>query len=134
MTFQNNYNQNTPFIPYNAANRDYARFNRKNPTKAEYIFWNSFLKKDKTWFRFVRQKTLWGFIADFYCSKLLLLIEIDGWYHTKTLEEDKDREIWMQEQWIKTVRFTNEEVLYHLDWVEITLQEIIAERKLELWL
>ena len=34
------YNQNLPYIPYNSAKKDYARFNRKNPTKAESLFWN----------------------------------------------------------------------------------------------
>ena len=110
MIFQQNYNQDLPYISYNSANKDYARFNRRNPTRAESLMWNNTLKWDRTWYRFVRQKTLWWFIADFYCSKLLLVIEIDGWYHYETWEEDERREDWMKSKWIKTIRFTNDDI------------------------
>ena len=126
------YNQNLPYIPYNSANKDYARFNRKNPTKAESLFWNYILKWDKTWFRFVRQKSLLWFIADFYCSKLLLVIEIDWWYHKETWKDDKNREMFMKEKWIKTIRFTNEEIEKNLEWVAQYLMEYIENRKKEL--
>ena len=38
------YKQDSPYIPYNSANKDYARFNRNNPTKAETLFRNYILK------------------------------------------------------------------------------------------
>jgi very-short-patch-repair endonuclease len=44
MVFQQNYEQDLPYIPYNSANKDYARFNRKNQTKAESLMWNNVLK------------------------------------------------------------------------------------------
>ena len=134
MTFQQNYDQDLPYIPYNSANKDYSRFNRKNPTKAESLMWNIVLKWDKTWYRFVRQKTLWWFIADFYCSKLLLVIEVDWWYHYDTWVEDENREDWMREKWIRTVRFTNDEVEKNLEWVVLYLEDIIKDREKELWL
>lgn len=114
MVFQQNYNQDLPYIPYNSENKDYARFNRRNPTRAESLMWNIVLKWNKTWYRFVRQKIL---CADFYCSKLLLMIEIDWWYHYETWEEDENRENWMESKWIKTVRFTNDEIEKNIDWV-----------------
>ena len=129
MVFQQNYNQDLPYIPYNSENKDYARFNRRNPTRAESLMWNIVLKWNKTWYRFVRQKIL---CADFYCSKLLLMIEIDWWYHYETWEEDENRENWMESKWIKTVRFTNDEIEKNIDWVVQYLNEIIKER--EIWL
>ena len=128
------YEQDLPYIPYNSANKDYARFNRSNPTKAESLFRNYILRWDKTWFRFVRQKTLLWYIADFYCSKLLLVIEIDWWYHNETWKEDKNREMFMREKWIKTIRFNNEEIETNLEWVAQYLKEIIENRKKELGL
>ena len=44
MVFQQNYNQDLPYVPYNSANKDYARFNRNNQTKAESLIWNNVLK------------------------------------------------------------------------------------------
>ena len=124
------YKQDLPYVPYNSANKDYARFNRNNPTKAESLFWNYLLKWDKTWFRFVRQKTILWFIADFYCSKLLLVIEIDWWYHNETCEYDEDRSKILEEQfWIKIIRFTNEEIETNLDGVVKYLEDIIKERE-----
>ena len=118
MVFQQNYNQDLPYIPYNSANKDYARFNRKNSTKAESLMWNVVLKWNKTWYRFVRQKTLWWFIADFYYSELLLWIEIDGWYHAEFQDYDDERSNWLYDNyWIKTVRFTNDDVEKNLEWV-----------------
>ena len=111
MIFQQNYNQDLPYIPYNSANKDYARFNRKNPTKAESLMWNIVLKWNKTWYRFVHQKTLWWFIADFYCSKLLLVIEVDGWYHSEIWEEDENmKEKLRKDEWYTEV-FGNTEKL-----------------------
>ena len=134
MVFQRNYNQDLPYIPYNSSNKDYARFNRKNQTKAESLIWNFVLKWDKTGYRFVRQKTLWWFIADFYCSKLLLVVEVDWWYHYERWVEDENREIWMKSKWIRTVRFTNNDVEKNMEWVIQYLEDIIRDRKEELWL
>ena len=53
-----------------------ARRNRLNPTESEKYFWDEFLKDDRTGYRFLRQKPVSRFILDFYCSKLLLVIEL----------------------------------------------------------
>ena len=135
MVFQQNYEQDLPYIPYNSANKDYAKFNRKNPTKAESLVRNLILKWDKTWYRFVRQKTLWWFIADFYCSKLLLVIEIDGWYHNETQDYDEERSLRLYEKYkIKVVRFTNDDIEKNLQWVIVYLGDVIKDREKELWL
>ena len=69
------------YIQYNSSNKDYARENRKNPTKAEKVIREKVLRKRQTWYLFLRQKMLWSFIVDFYCSKLFLAIEIDWSSH-----------------------------------------------------
>ena len=93
--------KNLNFIEYNRCFRDYARENRKNQTKQEWIFWNMVLKDKKfIWYKFTRQKPIWSFILDFYCSKLLLWIEIDGWYHQKRIEYDK-----LGILWLSTIKF-----------------------------
>ena len=133
MAFQQNYNQDLPYIPYNSENKDYSRFNRKNPTKAESLMWNNVLKWDKTWYRFVRQKTLWWFIADFYYSELLLWIEIDWWYHNEFQDYDNERSNRLYNNYgIKIIRFTNEEVKNNMEWIVQYLKETIKEREKEI--
>ena len=53
---------------------------RNEPTSSELIFW-SFLKQHFSNFRFKRQHPISQYIADFYCHKLKLVIEIDGSIH-----------------------------------------------------
>jgi very-short-patch-repair endonuclease len=55
-----------------------AKMNRHSPTKAESKIWYEFLRKRPEGHKFTRQKPLDRFILDFYCSELLLVIEIDG--------------------------------------------------------
>lgn len=56
-----------------------ARELRKNMTKEEKHLWYDFLRHYPV--RFLRQKVLGRFIADFYCAKAKLVIEVDGCQH-----------------------------------------------------
>lgn len=123
------------YIQYNSSLIDYARENRKNATRQEWIFWNMVLKHKKFhWYKFRRQKNIWSFILDFYCPKLLLWIEIDGWYHNETQIYDKVRDSEIYKKGIVVVRFTNEEINKNLEWVILCLEEIIVDRERKLWI
>jgi very-short-patch-repair endonuclease len=101
---------------------------RTEPTKAEMIFWN-FLKGNYQNFRFVRQKPLEGFIVDFYCSKLKLIIEIDGSIHDRQKERDKERDnIFKLKYNIDTIRIPNEIILNNLIKVRDILDHEINSR------
>jgi len=118
-----------PFIQYNRAYIDYARENRKKPTKAERIFWCAVKNKQLLWYKFRRQKVVWSFILDFYCSKLLLWIELDGWYHNDRAEYDLARDSEIYKKRILVIRFRNEDIENNLDWVISELEEIIKTKK-----
>ena len=60
---------------YNKKNIALARNLRKNATPQENHLWYDFLSKYTV--RFQRQKAIDNFIADFYCHKARLIIEID---------------------------------------------------------
>ena len=124
------------FLNYNSSLLDYAKENRKQPTKAEWIFWNVILKKKQfLGYKFRRQKVIWPYILDFYCAKLYIWIELDWWYHDEVQDYDEDRESRLYDKyWIKIVRFTNDEVEKNLDWVAQYLEDIIKDRGKELWL
>ena len=95
--------------------RRMAKQNRNNPTKAEKIFWNEILQYDKIKYRFLRQKPIDRFILDFYCSKLLLAIEIDGESHKNKTRLDLERDIFLEKFNIETIRYTNEQVFNDLE-------------------
>ncbi len=122
-----------PIIPYNTALVEYARENRKNQTKAEGLLWHLVLKsKQLLGYKFRRQKIIHSFILDFYCSKLLLGIELDGGYHDYTQDYDEERSKVIVQYGIKIVRFCNEGIEKNLEGVILALEELIQERELEL--
>ena len=105
---------------------EYAKKLRKNPTQAELILWEH-LRKNKLGVKFRRQHPVYKYIVDFYCHKLKLVIEIDGGYHLKLeqKEYDKYRTKDLSEFGIKTLRFTNNQVLNNIEFVlSIIIQEI----------
>ena len=67
------------FLPYNKKLIALARENRKNPNPAEIKIWSEVLRmRQFATLKFLRQKPIDNYIVDFYCSKLRLVIEIDG--------------------------------------------------------
>ena len=74
---------------YNKANIPLAKSLRKNMTPWERKLWFEFLRKYPI--RFQRQKAIGNFIADFYCAKARLIIELDGGGHYTDDQMEKDR-------------------------------------------
>ncbi len=108
--------------------KEVARRNRVNPTEAEEKIWKEVLSKKQTGFIFLRQKPLHRFIADFYCSELGLVVEIDGASHNKKQDTDRLRDKFLQCLGIKTIRFTNEEVLNDLNDIRQKLSPLLSKR------
>jgi len=123
-------------LRYNQNNKEYARRNRNQyvMTEAEWKAWNLVLRKDKTWYRFLRQKPIWNYILDFYCQELKLWIEIDDDSHDRKWEDDRARTEYLNGLWIEIIRYTNKNIYYQLDSVMIDLEMKIKEREIVLWL
>lgn len=85
---------------------------RENMTKAEIKLWE-YLKTKPLGFKFRRQHPIAGFVLDFYCHKLRLSIELDGEYHLKPeqKEKDRDRTEYLKGIGIHEIRFTNIEIM-----------------------
>lgn len=84
---------------------------RRRPTRGERAFW-AILKTMGLTNLFWRQTVILGWIVDFWCPSRRLAIEIDGPSHEQTEGYDARRANVMHEELgIRTVRFTNEEVL-----------------------
>ncbi len=58
-------------------------------TPHERKLWYDFLRTYPV--RFQRQKAIGNYIADFYCAKAQLVIEIDGGGHYSDTQEEKDK-------------------------------------------
>ena len=100
---------------------------RSNMTKEEKHLWYDYLKNYKV--RFSRQKILGKYVADFYCAKANLLIELDGsqHYQEKELDYDKARTEYLSKFNIKVVRIPNNEVNKNFDgvcrYIDMTVQQ-----------
>lgn len=92
---------------------------RKNPTEAEKILWKCIKIYRSKGYIFRRQHPIDFYIADFYCHKLKLIIEVDGEIHenSQTIERDDSRTGELERFGIKVIRFTNEEVLNNQEFV-----------------
>ena len=108
-----------------------SRRNRKNPTEAEKIFWK-LLSYKKLSLKFLRQKPIGKFIVDFYCSKLLLAIEIDGDSHDRKGYSDRERDLYLEQRGIKTIRYRNEKVLGQLQTIKKDLIDRIRQRQADI--
>ena len=104
-----------------------ARKLRNELTDSEVIFWQ-LLKQHFPNYRFKRQHPVSQYIADFYCHKLKLIIEIDGGIHLsdEVRNNDKLRDEFMQSLGLKIIRFTNDEVCKNGELAVEKLKEIIA--------
>jgi very-short-patch-repair endonuclease len=89
---------------------------RKNTTEAEIKLWE-YLKTKPLGLKFRRQHPIAGFVLDFYCHKLKLSIEVDGGYHLKKEQKEKDieRTAYLNSVGIIEYRFTNQEILNQFD-------------------
>ena len=97
-------------LDYNPKNITLAKTLRKNATPQEKHLWYDFLSQYEI--RFQRQKAIDNFIADFYCHKAKLIIEIDGFgHHTETgRQKDQFRTEILEGYNLKVVRFTNRQI------------------------
>ena len=73
-------------LPINPELKEYAVKMRKNMTDEEKKVWYQILKGHVP--KFHRQRVIGNYIVDFFCPKLKLVIEIDGYQHF--YEENKE--------------------------------------------
>ena len=97
-------------LDYNKKNITLAKNLRRNATSQEKHLWYDFLSKYKV--RFQRQKAIGDFIADFYCHKAKLVVEIDGAQHStpQGKANDEFRTEILGEYGLTVIRFTNSQI------------------------
>jgi very-short-patch-repair endonuclease len=103
------------WIPYRKALTQRAQSLRRDPTPAEKKLWFEFLRELPQ--KFTRQKPLGRYVADFYCARRLLVIELDGDSHfnDQAVRHDEARTAVLRAQGIRVIRFTNADVLQNFE-------------------
>jgi len=105
-----------PYQPYDNHLVALARGNRKNPTAAEQQIWFQVLRnRQLLGYKFLRQKPIDGYIVDFYCAALGLVIEIDGDSHVSKEEYDVERTRILNAYGLQVIRYTNSDILSNLE-------------------
>jgi very-short-patch-repair endonuclease len=79
--------------------------------------------------KFTRQKPLGQYIADFYCARHNLVIEVDGDSHYTDRGEryDAERTGWLAARGITVLRFTNTQVLQEFESVCAAVLSALGE-------
>ncbi len=103
-------------LRYNNRLKEYSRRLRKNTTDAEKMLWSNIRGKQLKGYQFYRQKPIGNFVADFYCPKGSLVIELDGGQHYSEEEKVKDnnRDKCMEGMGLKVLRFSDRDVFENL--------------------
>ena len=115
-------------IKYNGDNIPLAKELRKNATPEERHLWYDFLRHYEI--RFQRQKSIGNFIADFYCHKAKLVIELDGAQHytPEGRGYDEFRTSRLEGYDRIVIRFTNWQIKTNFDGVCKFVDKIVKQR------
>src|SRR5689334_19236035 len=105
---------------------DVARNLRKRETFAEHLLWER-LRNSQLGVKVRRQVRITNtpFVVDFYCHTSKLIIEVDGSVHHSQPDADKDRQLEIEAQGYRFLRFTNAEVIEHIDEVLASIQAFL---------
>jgi very-short-patch-repair endonuclease len=97
-------------------------------TEAESLLWHRIRKKQLRGIQFLRQKPIATFILDFYAKEIKLAIEVDGGQHFTDSHQAKDanRDAYLATLGIKTLRFTNTEILKNCTGVLYCIEQSIV--------
>jgi very-short-patch-repair endonuclease len=116
------------WIPYRRDLTQRAQSLRRDPTPAEKKLWFEFLRDLPH--KFTRQKPLGRYVADFYCSRLQLVIELDGdtHYTDRAQRYDDGRTAELGLQGVRVIRFTNLEVLESFEGVCATIAAALEQQ------
>lgn len=113
-----------------ADKREYAGDLRKNMTESEVILWSQ-IKSEQRGAKFSRQKPVGGFIPDYVCYDLKLIIEVDGLIHLSQKEEDQRRQEYLESLGYRVLRFQNPQIKNDLSYVLNLIDKAVDKRKVE---
>jgi very-short-patch-repair endonuclease len=116
-------------LPYDKRLRERSKQLRKSMTAAETFLWSKIRMKQLKGHWFYRQNPIGEYIADFYCPRTKLVVEVDGGQHfsDEMMEYDRVRNEYMAGLGLRVLRFTNTEVLTNIEGVIEAIERNILE-------
>ena len=88
---------------------------RRSTTLAEDRLWQALRRNQLEGLHFRRQQVVDGYIADFYCHAIGLVVELDGEIHAEQQEYDLNRDRTLMARGLHILRFSNRQVMANLD-------------------
>jgi very-short-patch-repair endonuclease len=106
-----------------------AQVLREQMTPQEWLLWQRLRTNRLDGLHFRRQVTIDGFLPDFYCHSLGLVIEVDGKVHEKQQEYDTLRDSVIAARGLRILRFTNTEIETEMPKVIATIRSAAIKQK-----
>ena len=99
-------------------------------TSSERALWE-IIRRRQTKYRFHRQKVIAGWIFDFWCPELELVVELDGRLHDYSLNDEKDQ--FLKGKGITVWRIWSRNVfnLGFEEWFKKRIFDYAAQKKLD---
>ena len=88
---------------------------RKGPTIGEALLWTAIRRRNIQGWKFRRQAVIGGYIVDFHCPQLRLVLEVDGSVHEGRHVEDEQRDADLAALGIHVHRICDTDVREQLD-------------------
>ena len=112
---------------HNGNLQSYSRVLRRNMTEHERKLWYCYLNRCRV--NFKRQVTFGNYIADFYCQKARLVIELDGDQHFQpdAVDYDARRDEFMKKYGFTVLRYTNVEINTNFDGVCLDIENHLID-------
>jgi very-short-patch-repair endonuclease len=109
-----------------AIRRATAKKLRANATPHERTLWRALKEFPVEGTHFRRQAPIGPYVVDFFCPARRLIIELDGGHHSEdeTAKRDSERQLWLEQQGYRVIRFWNSDVTNDLNAV---LERIYVE-------
>jgi very-short-patch-repair endonuclease len=108
--------------------RMFAREQRRAPTRAEDMIWQAVRNGRLNGLKFKRQVPFGPYVADFSCTSLRLIVEVDGRTHHDALRalKDGDRDRWFARAGFRVLRLSDDLVLGSPEIAVQRIQEAVA--------
>ena len=100
---------------------------RREQTNAEKLLWYCLRGRQFCGVKFRRQYPIGPYVLDFYCHEHKLRVELDGGQHYESagIQHDEQYQAFLTSHSIRTLRFSNKDVLQHLEAVLLQIAEAI---------
>ena len=94
---------------------------RRESTQSEDLLWERLRDRGLDGFKFRRQHPIGPFVVGFYCTEKKLVVEVDGPIHKKQVQQDRERQQWLEESGdVQVIRVLASDV-------EANMHEVLAK-------